>query len=116
MKTINTKTIIRDFKGDPMKDGAKEELSIGIVISTILGGKVSNPTLGWILGKKFATQDEVDLKAEEVVFLKKELEANGKAPDFGFTAVVIGQIIEILEAKDEAPAAKENAAQTAPAK
>tara|TARA_R110000868_G_scaffold175724_1_gene412904 strand:+ start:2164 stop:2463 length:300 start_codon:yes stop_codon:yes gene_type:complete len=98
MKTINTKTELLNFKGDPIKNGPDDTLKVGVVLSTILGGKVSNPTLGWTLGKKFATEDEVDLKAEDVVFLKKELENNGKSEQ-GFTAVVTGQIIEMLDSK-----------------
>lgn len=96
MKTIKTNTVLKSFKGEPLKNG-NEEVTIGMVVSTILGGKVSNPTLGWVLGKKFATEKEVDLKAEEVVFLKKEIESENHS----YTALATGQIIEILEAKDE---------------
>jgi len=96
MKTIKTKTVLVDFKGNPLKNG-ENDLTIGDVVSTVLGGKVSNPALGWQLGKKFATEEEVDLKAEEVVFIKKELEDNSKQG--GFFAVTVGQIIELLESK-----------------
>ncbi len=95
MKTIQTNTILKDFKGEPLKNG-EQDLTIGVAISHVLGGQVSNPTLGWIFGKKFATDKEVDLKAEDVVFLKKELEATKS-----WSAIVVGQVIEILEAKDE---------------
>lgn len=105
MKTIKTNVVLKTYKGESMKNG-DDDLTLGVVISSILGGKVSNPTLGWNLGKKFATENEVDLKAEDIVFIKKELEANGQSKEFGFNAVVIGQIIDLLEGKDEPEAPK----------
>ena len=94
MIKINTKTILVNFKGEFLKSG-EENLTVGTAISLTLGGQVSNPTLGWVLGKKFATEDEVELKAEEVVFIKKELESQKS-----WTSIVSGQCIEILEGKN----------------
>lgn len=101
MKTINTKTPLQNFSGNSIKNEQKEDWTVGMVISTVLGGKVSNPTLGWILGKKFSTEDTVDLKAEEIVFINKELDAHGKNPQGGFGAIIIGQVMEILDGKEE---------------
>ena len=99
MITLKTKTVLKDFKGQELKDAEGKQLLLGNVISTILGGQVSNPTLGWVLGKKFATEDKVELKAEDVVFLKKEIEDNKQ-----WLAIVKGQLIEILETPE--PVAK----------
>lgn len=90
MKTIKTKIKLLDFKSQPIKNGG-EELELGFVVSNVLSGQVSNPTLGWILGKKFATEGEVELKAEEMIFVRKEL-LNQKT----WVAIVVGQILEIL--------------------
>ena len=95
MKTITTSTALKDFKGQALKN-CDHELTIGDVISFTLSGKVSNPTLGWSLEKKFANEKTVDLKAEDIVFIKKELESTD-----GWNAIVTGQAIEVLEAKDE---------------
>lgn len=100
MKTIKTDRVLVNFKNEPLKNG-EEDLTVGIAIASILGGKVSNPTLGWVLGKKFATEKTVDLKAEDVVFIKKEIEANDL-----WTGLVKGQIIELLEEKEEDKAEK----------
>jgi len=100
MVTIKTNTVLKDFKGESIKNLGKE-ITVGTIISDVLGGKVSNPTLGWNLGKKFACDKEVDLKAEDVVFIKRELEQNGQAKEYGYTALIIGQVLEILEAKPE---------------
>ncbi len=94
MLKINTKEDLKSFKGDVLKNG-ENNLSIGEALAVVLSGKTSNPTLAWILGKKFACDDEVELKAEEVVFLKKELKDNNN-----WTSLVLGQILEILGEKE----------------
>lgn len=94
MKIIHTNTVLKNFKDEPLKLD-NEELTVGAVISSILGGKVSNQQKGWELGKKFATQDTVELKAEDVVFIQKELESQST-----WNAIVSGQVIEILEGNE----------------
>lgn len=97
MITIKTGEVLKNFKGENLKVGSTtEDLTVGIALSNILGGKVSNPSMGWQLGKKFATQEEVELKAEEVVFLKKEIGDNANR-DGGYFAIVGGQVINLLE-------------------
>lgn len=100
MKIIKTNTVLTNFKGEPLKDGTKD-LTIGNAISFVLGGKVSNPTLGWNLGKKFATDKEVELKAEDIVFIKKEIIENATQKEGGWMSIVAGQIVEILEGTEE---------------
>lgn len=97
MVKIKTNTVLKDFKGVPLKQG-EQELTVGDAISIALGGKSSNPTLGYILGKKFANDKEVELKAEDVVFVKKTLEESEV-----WLGIVVGQIIELLEGNDEKP-------------
>lgn len=92
MITIKTKTALKNFSGEELKNGEKV-LTIGEAISTVLAGQTSNPTLAWILGKKFACDKEVELKAEDVVFLKKEIEGSKH-----WTSIVSGQVLEILDA------------------
>ena len=93
MTKINTKQQLVSFKGEPILEAeSKKVITVGEVLANIMAGSVSNPALGWSLGKKFATQDSVDLKAEEVVFLKKAIEENKI-----LTALVSGQLLEIIE-------------------
>lgn len=102
MKIIKTDLVLKDWEGKNLTMGADEQgngghdLTIGMVISSVLGGKVSNPTLGWVLGKKFAQDDEVKLLAEDIVFIKKEILANDI-----WKAIVSGQVIELLDEVDE---------------
>lgn len=93
MIKVKTAQVLKNFKGENLKSG-EEDLTVGMAVSIVLGGQVSNPSLGWILGKKFATEEEVELKAEEVVFIKKELEVNKN-----WTSLVAGQLLEIIDGK-----------------
>jgi hypothetical protein len=95
MITIKTGQVLRSFKGEPLKQGT-DDLTVGYAISQVLGGKVSNPTLGWALGKKFATDKEVELKAEEVVFIKDTLNASDT-----WLAIVTGQLLDMLDGTKE---------------
>lgn len=97
MIKINTKQSLKDLKGENLKNG-EHDLDIGTVLGITLSGKVSNPTLGYALAKKFSNDKDVELKAEDVVFIKKELEANDQ-----WTALVSGQILEILDGTKEKP-------------
>ncbi len=95
MKTIKTDFVLVDHSGKPLKFNGGD-LTIGYALSTVLAGKSSNPTLAWVFGKKFATEPKVDLKAEDIVFLKQELNASE-----AWHAVVTGQIVEILDSADK---------------
>lgn len=95
MKTINTKQILKDFEGKALKNG-EHDLDVGTVIGLTLSGKVSNPTLAYMLAKQVSTKDTVELKAEDIAFIKKELEAS----EF-WMAIATGQVIEILETEDK---------------
>ena len=91
MKTINTKQELVNFKGEPLKNG-ENILTIADVICNILSGKTKNQVLAWYLGKKFATEESIDLKAEELVFIKECV----KETDF-YVSIVTGQLLEIFE-------------------
>ncbi len=95
MTKIQTSQKLNDFKGNPLKQG-DQEMTVGDVIAIILSGKVSNPTLGYILGKKFANDKEVELKAEDAAFVKESVERNEM-----FTAIITGQLMEIIDGKEE---------------
>lgn len=92
MKIIKTNKKLLDFFGKTLKDPDDVDLTIGNVIGNILSGVTSNRTLGWVLGKKFVQDKQVELKAEDIVFLKKEISENTT-----WTAIVVGQILEILD-------------------
>lgn len=102
MKKIKTDTVILDLKGKPVRNSDNTaDFTIGELISNVLSGKVSNPHKGYMFAKKFSTQKVVELLAEDVVFIKTELERNGKAEDWGYNALLTGQGIEILDSTEE---------------
>lgn len=95
MIKINNAQVLTDFKGQPLKQG-DQDLTIGDAIAIILAGKTTNPTLGYILGKKFANDKEIELRAEDIVFIKECIEKN----EF-FHTIVTGQLLEILDPKKD---------------
>lgn len=90
MKIFNTKKQIVDLKGAVIKDGEKE-LTMGDMVANVLSYSKENPARCYQLAKKFATEDEVDLKDEDVVFLKDIITKSG------LVALSAGQILEELE-------------------
>jgi hypothetical protein len=97
MTTIDTKKKLVNFKGEELIAEDKGPVFLGVILSNVCAGAKSNPTLGWVLGKKFATEDEVELKAEEVVFLKSEVKEAGKV---WMSGLMCGQVLEILDEKE----------------
>jgi hypothetical protein len=88
---LNTKIALKNFKGEDIKI-EKEVITVSIVLSNILASTQENPQKSWFLGKEIATKDEVTLKAEDIVFIKKQIESNKQ-----YTALITGQIIEMLD-------------------
>lgn len=101
MKTIHTKYILKKMDGTDWENPQEGKITIGYLLTNILSGKTSNPTRAWLLGKRIATEDIVDLLAEDVVFIKQEIEKNATAHDGFLTTIGAGQIIEILDAKED---------------
>jgi len=100
MLTIDTKIILKSLKGEDLKDGTTP-VTVGIICANILSGITANPSLAWQLGKKFATEDKVELKAEDIVFLKAEINKAATAEKAWLNSIIAGQILEILDGKNE---------------
>ena len=80
-----------------MKDNTNMPIQVGIVIANVLSGLTSNPTLAWQLGKKFATEEKVELKAEDIVFLKSEINKVATSNNAWLNSILAGQILELLD-------------------
>lgn len=91
MIKINTKTVLKNLKGETLKDGSGEEFTVGNTVCSILSANRDKPHRSYVMAKNF-TEKEVELKAEDVVFLKSVIEKNEL-----FTSLISGQLIEILE-------------------
>jgi len=90
MKIFDTQKKIVDLKGLVIKDGEKEVI-MGDMVANALSYSRENPARCYQLAKKFATEATVELKAEDVVFLKGVIEKSG------LVALSAGQILEELE-------------------
>lgn len=94
MKVFDTTKILYNLKGEEMKDG-EETATMGQVVANILCGQgIDNPLRAFQLARKLTTDDKVDLKAEDVVYLKSQLEKSSKF----MSSIVLGQVLEELEA------------------
>lgn len=103
MTTIKTNTLILDLKGKPIPNSEGDgDFTIGELVSNVLSGKTDNPYRAYQLAKKFAQDEEVTLKAEDVLFIKTEIENNAKAVNWGYSSLLGGQAIEIIEGAKEA--------------
>jgi len=92
--TLNTKTIIKTPEGENYKDG-ESDLTLGkVVASTLAVTKSTDPWKSYKLTNDFL-KDTVDLKAEDIVFIKDIFKESTYLP------YVIGQVFEILEGNAE---------------
>lgn len=101
MKTIKTNKAVVDFKGNAIEGSDGVMLTVGNQIANILSIHNENPARCWQLGKAFATEKEVELKAEDVVFLKKAIEQASTGDKRTITAILAGQILEELDSSDK---------------
>lgn len=104
MKAVNTKQKLTSFNGEEVKDREGNPFLLGDQVANALATSKANPVRSWQLGKAFSTEKEVDLKAEDVVFIKKALEE--AVENRILTAMIAGQIIDELDSKDSPKAKK----------
>lgn len=90
MTTFNTQKVLKDLRGNEIKQEGKS-VKIGDVVCDYLAMNRENQARSYQLAKKFATDKEVELKAEDVVFIKETLAKSG------LPALTVGQIEEELE-------------------
>lgn len=90
MTKFNTKKKLKSLKGEEIKNEKKEGIFFGDLMADALSAARKNPARCFQFAKKFATQKEVELKAEDVVFLKEIIE------EHGFMALTAGQLLEEL--------------------
>lgn len=90
MVTFDCKKTIKNIKGEDMKNGG-EPVSFGSVVCDSLCALREDHSRAFALAKKFATEDSVELKAEEVVLAKKAVN------NAGVSALVGAQILEELD-------------------
>lgn len=93
MKKIKTGHKLVSLHGEQLKEGERD-VTVGLVVTAVLSAQASDPHRAYQLAKLFATEDTVDLKAEDIVFLKQHLMTSKLGP------VYTGQVIELLEASE----------------
>lgn len=90
---INSKQFIKNLDGTVADNGGKGELTVGKALANILSvTKSDNQVMSWYLAQEFYKKPEVNLKSEEVVFLREIIKKN----EFYFP-LVTGQLLELIE-------------------
>lgn len=93
MKTIKPNDTLKDLQGNDLKE-KDTKITVGLLMSSILSGaQTSNPYRAYQLAKAFAVDKEVELKAEDIVFLKEIISKHTLG------SLYTGQLIEVLESK-----------------
>lgn len=100
MKIIKTKSGLFDFKGVILKENDKA-LEQGTILSNILASYDVNPTRCWQLGKQFATENTVELLAEDVVFVKAAITKASTGDRKWLNVIIAGQLLEMLDSSDK---------------
>lgn len=95
---LNTQKVLTNFEGDALKDH-DIELTLGTAIGNVLVVQKSpDPWRQYKLTNLIAkSEGEVELKAEDIVFIKKTLEENAKGDRPAYYPYIIGQCIDLLE-------------------
>ena len=84
MVKITCATKLKDIKGKETTE------SVGDLLSQVMWGSRENQARSYVLATKFANATEVELKAEDVVFIKKTMQTLQVA------AGGMGQILELM--------------------
>jgi len=89
---FNTNQVIKNTNGDNLKKDDKD-LTIGQLITDILFSMSKEQSIAYRIGMLIINSktSELELPAEDVVFIKKAME------DAGTFAYVYGQVVEALE-------------------
>jgi hypothetical protein len=90
---IDTKRVLVDFEGKPLKTEDNKELTVGMAVSNIImSSGVKDPLKLYILGQKFRQEGNVELDTADLEFVKEHVKDN----KYYISAIVPGQILEIL--------------------
>lgn len=96
---MNLKTEILTFDGQNYKDG-ENNLTLGIVLSVVLiTTNTTDPLRTYLLTQKIAGKDEVDLSADDIVYLKEQIKKNTETPTYN--PHILGQAIFLIDNKPE---------------
>lgn len=90
---INAKAILKNFKGESLKNEAGEQFTVGEAISNILSyDKMGGKMKCYILAEKFYKDKEVDLDAADLIIVKAAIEHTEI-----YVNNITGQLLVLLE-------------------
>ena len=93
---IKTSTILVGLNNEPIKTDKNEDITLGMAIATIIISQPKSdkydPLKSYVLSNKFYNEDEVDIDASDLSFVKDAIKATGV-----YTPLISGQLLLILE-------------------
>lgn len=99
---MNLKTEILTFENKPYQDTDKKELTLGMVLAMVLiTTQATDPLRTYLLTKKIAGQDDVELSADEIVYLKEIIKKSAESQMPAYNAHILGQAIYLIDIKPE---------------
>ncbi|KKN77420.1 hypothetical protein LCGC14_0359790 [marine sediment metagenome] len=96
---IKLNTVLVDEKGEPLKDGDKEIVTLGVVCTNALLApdpeerNLDNKVKKYHLHLRMFEKEEVEITADEIVLLEKCINVAYTQP------LIVGQVRDILEQK-----------------
>lgn len=99
MLKLNLKQVLKNLAGEAIKDSDGKDVVLGKVMANAIisvGGTV-DPTKNYLLATALYQQEEMELKAEDLVYLKKQIREAGNAAGTVFPVLYKGQILNILD-------------------
>ena len=94
---IDANKVLVTLAGDPYKMDDKD-LTIGLAVAKVVSeAKTGDPLRSMVLAKKFYDGGELDLKSEDIVFVKEKLTMVLDNGQMAFIPFITGQILEELD-------------------
>lgn len=103
---INISQVLTTVEGKNFKEGGEgsDDLTLSTVLGTVLTIEKSKDVWKqYLLANKIAKAktDEVDLKTDEIVFIKEVLQQNAKGERTAYFPYILGQCIDLLEGVED---------------
>lgn len=99
---MNLKTEIISIDNTPYKDETGAVITLGRILSIVLiSTRATDPLRTYLLTQKIAGKDEVELSAEEIVYLKEQIQLNARQEIPSYNAHILGQSMYFIDNKPE---------------
>lgn len=105
MLKINLKTTLVNLEGEAIKDKDGDVAYIGKVMANAImsNSSTKDPVRNYLLCQKLYTEDEIDVTAEELEYIKSQIQEVTVLANQMFPVIYKGQILHVLDQVDKKP-------------